>query len=196
VSVEEALHHHRRRRPRRLRPARAGGERSPATAGVAGGRPRLAHDTDATAAEAAHLWWLVDRKNLYIKIPATEAGSAGDHDVHLPRHQCERHSHLQPRAVPGRSWTPTCPGWSSGCRGRRRGPVGHRLGGVVLRVPRGHRDRQAAGEGGADHLKGKAALANAQLAYQAYEEVFSSDRWKALAAKGASPQRPLWASTG
>jgi transaldolase len=49
---------------------------------------------------------------------------------------------------------------------------------------------------GADHLKGKAALANAQLAYQAYEEVFSSDRWKALEAKGARPQRPLWASTG
>src|SRR3712207_6972583 len=49
---------------------------------------------------------------------------------------------------------------------------------------------------GADQLKGKAALANAQLAYQAYEEVVSSDRWKALEAKGARPQRPLWASTG
>ena len=45
-------------------------------------------------------------------------------------------------------------------------------------------------------LKGKAGLANAQLAYQAYEEVFSSDRWRALEAQGASPQRPLWASTG
>ena len=50
---------------------------------------------------------------------------------------------------------------------------------------------------GADtSLKGKAGVANAQLAYQAYEEVFSSDRWKALEAKGAVPQRPLWASTG
>ncbi|HJX44151.1 MAG TPA: transaldolase family protein, partial [Geodermatophilus sp.] len=49
---------------------------------------------------------------------------------------------------------------------------------------------------GADSLKGKAALANAQLAYRAYEEVFSSDRWTALEAKGARPQRPLWASTG
>jgi transaldolase len=45
-------------------------------------------------------------------------------------------------------------------------------------------------------LKGKAAVANAQLAYQAYEEVFSSDRWRELAAQGAAPQRPLWASTG
>ncbi|MGK5643262.1 transaldolase family protein, partial [Streptomyces sp. URMC 126] len=52
-------------------------------------------------------------------------------------------------------------------------------------------------EAGADpSLKGKAALANAQLAYQAYEEVFSSDRWRALEAQGAKPQRPLWASTG
>ena len=52
-------------------------------------------------------------------------------------------------------------------------------------------------EAGADaSLKGKAGVANAQLAYQAYEEVFSSDRWKALEAKGARPQRPLWASTG
>ena len=50
---------------------------------------------------------------------------------------------------------------------------------------------------GADpSLKGKAGIANAQLAYQAYEEVFSSDRWQALEAKGARPQRPLWASTG
>jgi transaldolase len=50
---------------------------------------------------------------------------------------------------------------------------------------------------GADaSLKGKAGIANAVLAYQAYEQVFSSDRWKALEAKGARPQRPLWASTG
>ena len=45
-------------------------------------------------------------------------------------------------------------------------------------------------------LRGKAAIANARLAYQHYEEVFSSDRWKALEAAGARPQRPLWASTG
>jgi transaldolase len=47
-----------------------------------------------------------------------------------------------------------------------------------------------------EELKSKAGVANAQLAYQAYEEVFASDRWKALEAKGARPQRPLWASTG
>ena len=52
-------------------------------------------------------------------------------------------------------------------------------------------------EAGADaSLKSKAGVANAQLAYQAYEEVFSSDRWRALESSGAVPQRPLWASTG
>jgi transaldolase len=45
-------------------------------------------------------------------------------------------------------------------------------------------------------LRGKAAIANARLAYEEYEKVFSSDRWKALEAAGARPQRPLWASTG
>jgi transaldolase len=50
--------------------------------------------------------------------------------------------------------------------------------------------------GDAKALRSKAGVANARLAYQAYEEVFSSDRWKALEAAGAKPQRPLWASTG
>jgi transaldolase len=48
----------------------------------------------------------------------------------------------------------------------------------------------------AERLRGQAAIANARLAYQAYERVFSSPRWQALAARGARPQRPLWASTG
>src|SRR5690606_12088616 len=47
----------------------------------------------------------------------------------------------------------------------------------------------------ANALRGKAAIANARLAFQAYEEVFSSDRWEALKSAGARPQRPLWAST-
>ena len=54
----------------------------------------------------------------------------------------------------------------------------------------------ALGTDEAKALRGKAALANARLAYQAYEEVFSSDRWSALEKAGANKQRPLWASTG
>ena len=54
----------------------------------------------------------------------------------------------------------------------------------------------AIGTDEAKALKGKAGIANARLAYQAYEEVFSTPRWKSLAGEGARPQRPLWASTG
>jgi transaldolase len=57
-------------------------------------------------------------------------------------------------------------------------------------------DKRLDDAGAAPALQGKAGVANARLAYQAYEEVFSSDRWKALEAKGAQRQRPLWASTG
>ena len=74
------------------------------------------------------------------------------------------------------------------------------LGGVVLRLPRRHRDRQAArGDIGADDdpaLRGKAGVANARLAFQAFEEFFTGARWEALEAPGARQQRPLWASTG
>jgi transaldolase len=54
----------------------------------------------------------------------------------------------------------------------------------------------ALGTAEAKALKGKAAIANAQLAFEAYEEIFSSDRWRRIETAGAKPQRPLWASTG
>jgi transaldolase len=54
----------------------------------------------------------------------------------------------------------------------------------------------AIGSPEADALKGQAAIANARLAYQAYQQTFTGERWEALAAAGANPQRPLWASTG
>ena len=57
-------------------------------------------------------------------------------------------------------------------------------------------ERQRVGTAEAAALRGKAAVANARLAYQAYEEVIASDRWEALSRAGANPQRPLWASTG
>ncbi|MGY1715458.1 transaldolase [Geodermatophilus nigrescens] len=158
--------------------------------------PGLAHDTDATAAEAAHLWWLVDRPNLFIKIPATEAGLAAI-TTSIARgisvnvtliFSLERY-----RAV--------MDAYLSGLEQRLADDADADLTQIasvasffVSRVDTEIDKRLE--KAGADQLKGKAALANAQLAYQAYEEVFSSDRWKALEAKGARPQRPLWASTG
>jgi transaldolase len=157
--------------------------------------PGLAHDTDATAAEAAHLWWLVDRPNLFIKIPATEAGLpaittsiAKGISVNVTLiFSLERY-----RAV--------MDAYLSGLE--QRLADGGSIEGVesvasffVSRVD-SEIDKRLDAAGADASLKGKAALANAQLAYQAYEEVFSSDRWRALEAKGAAPQRPLWASTG
>jgi transaldolase len=157
--------------------------------------PGLAHDTDATNAEAAHLWWLVDRPNLYIKIPATEAGLPAIAETiskgisvnvtlifSLERYKAVMDAYLsglEQRLADGRS----IDGLASVASF------------FVSRVDT-EIDKRLDKLGADPSLKGKAGIANAQLAYQAYEEVFSSDRWRALEAKGAVPQRPLWASTG
>ncbi len=77
--------------------------------------PGLAHDTDATAAEAAHLWWLVDRPNLFIKIPATQEGLAAI-TTSIARGISVNVTLIFSPSGTGRSWTPTCPDWSSACR--------------------------------------------------------------------------------
>ncbi len=157
--------------------------------------PGLAHDTDATAAEAGHLWWLVDRPNLYIKIPATEAG--------LPAITESIANGISVNVTlifsPDR-YRAVMDAYLSGLE--KRVAEGGSLAGIasvasffVSRVDSEIDERLD--QAGADpSLKGKAGIANAQLAYQAYEEVFSSDRWRALESSGAVPQRPLWASTG
>jgi transaldolase len=159
--------------------------------------PGLAHDTDATAAEAAHLWWLVDRPNLFIKIPATEPGLpaitttiARGISVNVTLiFSLERY-----RAV--------MDAYLSGLEQRLAEDPDADLTQIasvasffVSRVDT-EIDKRLDKAGADASLKGKAGIANAQLAYQAYEEVFTSDRWQALEAKGAVPQRPLWASTG
>ncbi|MDT0277799.1 transaldolase [Blastococcus goldschmidtiae] len=159
--------------------------------------PGLANDTDATAAEAAHLWWLVDRPNLFIKIPATEAG--------LPAIQTSISRGISVNVTlifsPER-YRKVMDAYLSGLEQRLADEPEADLSGIasvasffVSRVDT-EIDKRLDAVGADASLKSKAGVANAQLAYQAYEEVFSSDRWKALEAKGARPQRPLWASTG
>src|SRR3954463_690546 len=157
--------------------------------------PGLAHDTDATAAEAAHLWWLVDRPNLYIKIPATEAGLpaitatiANGTSVNVTLiFSLERYRAVMDAYLAGLEQRVAGGGSVEG--------IASVASFFVSRVDT-EIDKRLDKAGADASLKGKAGIANAQLAYQAYEEVFSSDRWKALEAKGAAPQRPLWASTG
>ncbi|GLX48088.1 transaldolase 2 [Streptomyces hygroscopicus subsp. hygroscopicus] len=159
--------------------------------------PRLAHDTKATVAEAKQLAWLVDRPNTLIKIPATQAGLPAITEViglgisvnvtlifSLERYRAVMDAYL------------------SGLeKAKERGLDLSEIRSVasffVSRVDT-EIDRRI-DEMGTDEaraLRGKAGVANARLAYQAYEEVFSSDRWDALENAGAHKQRPLWASTG
>ena len=157
--------------------------------------PGLANDTDATAAEAGHLWWLVDRPNLYIKIPATEAG--------LPAITESIANGISVNVTlifsPDR-YRAVMDAYLSGVE--KRLADGGSLTGIasvasffVSRVD-SEIDSRLDKAGADPSLKGRAGIANAQLAYQAYEEVFSSERWRALESQGAVPQRPLWASTG
>ncbi|MEX5718105.1 transaldolase [Geodermatophilus maliterrae] len=159
--------------------------------------PGLAHDTDATAAEAAHLWWLVDRPNLFIKIPATEEGLSA-----ITTSIARGISVNVTLIFSPERYRAVMDAYLSGLEQRLAEDPDAELSHIasvasffVSRVDT-EIDKRLEKAGADPSLKGKAALANAQLAYQAYEEVFSSDRWKALEDEGARPQRPLWASTG
>jgi transaldolase len=159
--------------------------------------PRIAHDSDRTTAEARGLWWLVDRPNLFIKIPATLAGlpaitatlAAGISVNVTLIFSVERY-----RAV--------LDAFLEGLEQRAAG--GGSLAGIesvasffVSRVDTEVDKRlDQIKSGDAARLRGQAAVANSRLAYEVYEQMLGSARWKALAAKGAKAQRLLWASTG
>ncbi len=159
--------------------------------------PRLAHDTLATSAEAKQLWWLVDRPNLYIKIPATRAG--------LPAITATLAEGINVNVTlifSLQRYREVMDAWLSGLEQAKAN--GHNLSELysvasffVSRMDTEVDKRlEAIGTETALALRGKSAVANARLAYEAYLEVMGSDRWKALQAQGAQTQRPLWASTG
>ena len=159
--------------------------------------PRSAHDTDKTVAEAKTLWWLVDRPNLFIKIPATQAGlpaitatlAAGISVNVTLIFSLERYREVMDAFLAGIE--------QAKANGHDLTKIGSVASFFVSRVDTEVDKRlDKIGSDEAKALKGKAAIANAKLAYQAYSEVFASDRWRALADAGAHPQRPLWASTG
>ena len=154
--------------------------------------PRVAHDPDRTVAEAKALWWLVDRPNLYIKIPATEAGLPAITEVLAAGisvnvtliFSLERYDKVMDAFLDGMEQAQQ--------NGHDLSTMGSVASFFVSRVD-SEIDKQL---GDGSPLRGQAAIANARLAYQHYEKVFGSDRWKALESAGAKPQRPLWASTG
>src|SRR3954471_22486627 len=156
--------------------------------------PSLAHDTESTKSEAKRLHGLVDRPNLFIKIPATEAGLQAIEDTiarGIPVNvtlifSLERHRKVAEAYVRGVKRLVE--------RGGDPKTVASVASFFVSRVD-SEADKRLDEIGGHDELKGKLAIANAKLAYQTYREVFMTPEWEALEAKGASKQRCLWAST-
>ncbi|HEX9040312.1 MAG TPA: transaldolase [Trebonia sp.] len=158
--------------------------------------PRLANDTDKTTAEAKQLWWLVDRPNIFIKIPATPAGIpaitatlAEGISVNVTLiFALERYGEVIDAYMAGLE--------QAAANGHDISTIASVASFFVSRVDTEVDKRlNAIGTPEAAALKSKAAIANARLAYELYEQKLDTDRWRALAAKGAKVQRPLWAST-
>lgn len=167
--------------------------------------PRLAHKTKPTVAEARQLAWLVDRPNTFIKIPATKAGLPAITEtigkgisVNVTLiFSLERYREVMDAFQAGLE--------KAKALGMDLSTIHSVASFFVSRVDTEIDKRlDAVGTEEAKELKGKSAIANARLAYQAYEQVFGPadgsaeppERWKALERAGANSQRPLWASTG
>jgi transaldolase len=156
--------------------------------------PTLAYDTEGSVAQAVRFHKLINRPNLFVKIPATRPGLPAIEDMiakgksinvtlifSLRRYVEVAEAYIRglERLVAG-GGDPTA--------------VASVASFFVSRVDT-ETDKRLDEIGGHDQLKGKLAIANARLAYERYEQLFSGERWEFLAGKGASPQRCLWAST-
>ena len=166
--------------------------------------PELAHDTAGTVDEARRLWKAVDKPNLMIKVPGTDAGLPAieqlledGFNVNITLlFSVENHERVMEAYLRGLE------------RRLEKGGALDRIGSVasffVSRVDSAVDGQleKIAGAASDDAvrqrvlgLRGKAAIANAKLAYRRFQEIFSGPRWERLAAAGAHVQRPLWAST-
>jgi transaldolase len=155
--------------------------------------PLLARDTTGTAEAARHLHGLINEPNLYIKIPGTEEGlpaikamiSEGVSVNVTLLFSLERYREVMEAYISGLE--------------ARQGDLSEVSSVASFFISRvdSEADKRldALGSEDALALKGKVAVANAQVAYEAFLETFSGPRWDALVARGARPQRPLWAST-
>jgi transaldolase len=159
--------------------------------------PRLSRDAATTAEMARLLWTTVNRQNLYIKIPATHEGldaitevTAEGISVNVTLiFSLDRYRAVMDAYLSGLE--------QAHAAGRDLASIRSVASFFVSRVDTEVDARlDHLGTPAAAALKGSAAIANARLAYQAYEQLTGSERWQRLARLGARPQRPLWASTG
>jgi transaldolase len=156
--------------------------------------PTLAHDAEATVHEAERLWGALARPNAMIKIPGTQAGlsaisrclGAGINVNVTLLFSVERYGEVIDAFLAGIEQ-----------RLERKLPIGSVASVASFFVSRvdGKIDPVLDQTAGGAALRGKAAIANACVAYRLFEETLGQPRWKRLAAAGAQPQRPLWAST-
>lgn len=158
--------------------------------------PTLANDTDGTIASAKALWAAVDRPNVLIKIPATREGlpaitavTAAGISVNVTLiFSVARYREVMDAYLTGVE--------QAKAAGIDLSTIRSVASFFVSRVDTEIDARLGEIGGESLVLQGQAGIANARLAYAAFQEVHDSDRWKALAAAGANTQRPLWASTG
>ncbi len=159
--------------------------------------PRLAHETDTTASQAVELWGLVGRPNALIKIPATAEGlpaitrtiAAGISVNVTLIFSIDRYREVVDAYLTGLE--------AAASNGHDLSTIESVASFFVSRIDTEVDNRLTAlGTDAATNLLGKAAIASARLAWAAHLELTGTDRWAALSAQGANPQRPLWASTG
>ena len=155
--------------------------------------PRLAHDTEGTIAAGKELWAIIDRPNLMIKVPATLEG--------LPAITALIAAGISVNVTlifSVKRYGQVIEAYMKGVEQCEDPSKVHSVASFFISRIDSSIDALLKKNGSADAtaLLGKAAIANAHLAYQLFEEKFASDRWSTLAAKGANKQRPLWASTG
>jgi transaldolase len=155
--------------------------------------PRLAHDADGTIAAGKELWAIIDRPNLMIKVPATLEG--------LPAITALIASGISVNVTlifSVKRYGQVIEAYMKGIEQCEDPSKVHSVASFFISRIDSSIDALLKKNGSAEatELLGKAAIANAHLAYQLFEEKFGSDRWNPLASKGAHKQRPLWASTG
>ncbi len=156
--------------------------------------PRIARDTAKTVAEARALWWMVDRPNLFIKIPATREGLPA-----ITAALAEGISVNVTLIFSLERYGEVIDAFMAGLEAAADADI-RQLESVasffVSRVDTEVDKRlEKIGTPEALELRGKAAIANARLAYELFEQKSATERWQAIKARGARPQRPLWAST-
>jgi transaldolase len=159
--------------------------------------PRLAHDTQATATQAAELWARLDRPNAFIKIPATQEGlpaitaaiAAGISVNVTLIFSLERYRAVIAAYLDGLELALSA--------GRDIGAIASVASFFVSRVDTEVDARlESMANPAAQDFLGSAAIANARLAWGEHQATLQGDRWRRIAEAGAQQQRPLWASTG